>query len=63
MISNSNALRMTVPVSMSLRHWTTVGIVLNNGESGVVVGQNPKLPTRPIVRISDHDNRIREYDL
>lgn len=41
---------------------------LNNGETGVIVGQNKGLPTRPIVRVFDgkinlKQVRVLEYDL
>ncbi len=42
---------------------TGVGVTLNNGESGVVVAQNSKLPTRPVVRVKTADNQKREYNL
>lgn len=43
-------------------------VKLNNGETGVIVGQNKGLPTRPIVRVFDGEInlkqvRVLEYDL
>ncbi len=43
-------------------------VKLNNGETGVIVGQNKGLPTRPIVRVFDGEInpkqvRVIEYDL
>lgn len=42
---------------------TGATIVLNNGEKGLVVRQNPKMPLRPVVRVITGDKQIAEYDL
>lgn len=39
-------------------------VKLNNGDTGVIVGQNKGLPTRPIVRVFDENQRrVTEYNL
>lgn len=52
---------------------TGITVKLNTGEIGVVVDQNPSMPTRPIVRVFDvsssvldsraKPDKVREYDL